>query len=90
MPSWGKFWTQKIQRNQKTQLPLLKCREQKQGTVHAPCTQHHLRGGKIPKPPLWPATPLARLLYTPLPSPHIRPKPPLWPDSWTHPYPHPI
>ena len=22
------------------------CREQKQGTEHAPCTQHHLRGGQ--------------------------------------------
>ena len=49
-PSWGKFWIQKIQRDQKTQLPLLKSLEQKQvweqkpGTVHALCTQHHLRG----------------------------------------------
>ena len=22
------------------------CREQKQGTAHAPCTQHHQRGGQ--------------------------------------------
>ena len=35
----------KIQKDQKAQLPLLEpgakaeCREQKQGTVHAPCTQ---------------------------------------------------
>ena len=27
--SWGKFWTQKIQRNQKSQLPLLKSLKQK-------------------------------------------------------------
>ena len=31
MCSYGKFWTQKIQRDQKTQLPLLKNQEQKQG-----------------------------------------------------------
>ena len=42
----------KIQRDQKTQLPLLKSQEQKrggeqkQGTAHAPCTQHHQRGGQ--------------------------------------------
>ena len=29
--SWDKFWTQKIQRDQETQLPLLKSLEQKQG-----------------------------------------------------------
>ena len=34
--SWGKFWAPKIQRDQKTQLPLLQCLEQKQGTGHAP------------------------------------------------------
>ena len=42
----------KIQKDQKkkekTQLPLLKSREQKQGTAHAPCTQHHQRGGQTP------------------------------------------
>ena len=45
--SWGKFWAPKIQRDQKTQLPLLKSLEQKQGTTHALYTQHHLRGGQI-------------------------------------------
>ena len=38
MRSWEKFWTQKIQRDQKPQLLLLKILEQKQGTAHAPCT----------------------------------------------------
>ena len=46
MCSWGKFWTQKETKDQKTQLPLLKSLEQKQGTEHAPCTQHHQRGGQ--------------------------------------------
>ena len=45
MLSWGKFWTQKIQRDQKPQLPLLKSLEQKQHTAHAPRTHHRLRGG---------------------------------------------
>ena len=31
MHSWGKFWTQKIQRDQKTQFPLLKSLEYKKG-----------------------------------------------------------
>ena len=51
--SWGKFWIQKIQRDQKTQRPLLRsleqktgCQEQKQGTEHVPCTQQHQRGGQ--------------------------------------------
>ena len=58
----------------KSQLPLLKSweqkqgvQEQKQGTAHAPCPQHHLRGGQKTS-----ATPPARPLDTPLPSPHIR------------------
>ena len=45
MHTWGKFWTPKIQRDQKkqkVQLALLKSLEQKQGTEHAPCTQHYL------------------------------------------------
>ena len=44
---------QRIQRDQKPQLPLLKSLEQKeesqqqkQVTVHAPYTKHHLRGGQ--------------------------------------------
>ena len=32
--------------SKKTQLLLLKSWEQKQGTVHAPCMQHQLRGGQ--------------------------------------------
>lgn len=43
MPSWGKFWTPKIQRDQNTQLPLLRslgskkgCWEQKQDTDTPP------------------------------------------------------
>ena len=31
MCSWGKFWTQKIQKDKKNQLPFLKSLEQKQG-----------------------------------------------------------
>ena len=49
----------------KTQLPLLKSREKKQGTMPAPCTQHHQRSGKKPKPPLGPEP------WTP-PSPQLR------------------
>ena len=33
----------KIQKDQKNQLSLLKRLEQKQGVMHVPCTQHHLR-----------------------------------------------
>ena len=36
----------KYKETKKTQLPLLKSLEQKQGTEHAPCTQHHIRGGQ--------------------------------------------
>ena len=50
----------KIQKDQNTQLPLLKSQKQKQGvrskkqhTEHVPCTQHDQRGGQTPKPPLW-------------------------------------
>ena len=49
----------KIQKDQKTQLPLLKSPEQKQGTVHAPGTQHHYRvvvshpSGHSPTLTLW-------------------------------------
>ena len=48
MGSWGKFWTQKIQRDKKNPTVIFEetgaktgCWEQKQGTEHAPCTQHH-------------------------------------------------
>ena len=52
MRSRGKFWT-RHKKTKKVQLPLLKsqeqktgCWEQKQGTEHALCTQHHQRGGQ--------------------------------------------
>ena len=71
MYSWGKLWTKRP----KIQLPFLKIWEQKQGTVHAPCTQHHLRGGQTTS-----ATPLPQPLDTPLPSPPIRNQ--LAPSRW--------
>ena len=49
-------------RDQKTPLPLTKGLEQKQGTVHASCTQHNLRGGQATQ-----AIPLAQLPAPPLP-----------------------
>lgn len=49
MSSWGKFWTPKIQRDQKTQLLLLKSQEEKQGTAHAACSHHHRGMGKASK-----------------------------------------
>ena len=52
--SWGKFWTKDTKRPKKAQLPVLKSWEQKQGTAHAPCTQHHKGVGKPPQPPLRP------------------------------------
>ena len=54
----------RYKKDQKDQLPLLKSREQKQGTAHAPSAQHHQKGGQA-TPPAWP-------LDTPLPSPHVR------------------
>ena len=56
MHGWGKFWTKRY-KDQKTQLPLLKCLEQKQGVgsksrvLSAPCTRHYKRVGRLPKPP---------------------------------------
>ena len=51
--SWGKFWTQKIKKRPKNPTATLEepgaktgLWEQKQGTVHDPCTHHHLRGGQ--------------------------------------------
>ena len=44
----GQIMDKKIQKDQKSQLPLLKSGEQKQGTAHAPCTQHHRRGKQTP------------------------------------------
>ena len=64
LASWGAGTSgplplcQKIQR-QKAQLPLLKSQEQKQGVGSkssvlcvTPCTEHHQRVGKPPKPPV--------------------------------------
>ena len=42
----GQIMDNKIQKDQKAQLPLLKSLEQKQGTAHAPCTHHHQREGQ--------------------------------------------
>ena len=39
----GQILDQKIQRDRKIQLPLLRSLKQKQGTAHVPCIQHHLR-----------------------------------------------
>ena len=56
MCSWGKFWAKN---RKKTKNPTatskklgakILCREQKQGTSHAPCTQHHKEVGKTLKP----------------------------------------
>lgn len=58
---------QKVQRDQKMQLPLLKNGEQKQGTVHVFGTQYHLRDGQNTQ-----VTPLAQPLDTALPSHRIR------------------
>ena len=65
MHSWDKLWTRrkKTKKKKKTttnQLPHLKSQQQnmglgqKQGTVPAPCTQHHRRVCKPPVPPLQP------------------------------------
>ena len=42
----GQIMNSKIQRDQKVQLLLLKSWEQKQGIMHAHCTQYHQRGGQ--------------------------------------------
>ena len=46
MSSWGNSGPTRYKETKKTQLPLLKSLEQKQGTVYAPCTHHHLRDGQ--------------------------------------------
>ena len=60
MGSWGKSWAR---RYKKTKNPTATSkelrakaghREQKQGTICASSTHHHQRGGRSPKPPLWP------------------------------------
>ena len=64
---------QKMQRDQKPQLPFLKGLEEKQGVRSKsranPCTQHHIRGGQTTQDSPW-----APLLDSPLPSPHMRNK----------------
>ena len=74
LPTGGANSGQKIQRDQKTQLTILKSPEQKRGVgsksrvLSMPPAQNITSGvGRPPKPPLQPDT-----LDTPLPSPHIR------------------
>ena len=64
----------KIQRDQKTQLPPLKSQEQKQGTAHAPCTQHNTKGwpNHLSQPSSW--TPG----HTPILTPYKEPARPCW------------
>ena len=50
----GQIMDKKIQKDQKKNPTATSeesgaktgCQEQKQGTVHAPCTQHHQKGGQ--------------------------------------------
>ena len=44
------------------------CQEQKQQSVYACCTQHHIRAGKPPKPALWP-DPWYTATFTPFKEP---------------------
>ena len=62
---------------QKGQMPFPRCHEQKQGTMHDPCTQHHQ--GRPPKPPF-----STQSTNPPLPSPHFK-EPPHPPQAvlWT-------
>ena len=43
----AQLWQILDKRYREKSMPLLKSQEQKQGTIHAPCTQHHL--SKTPK-----------------------------------------
>ena len=66
MHTQDKLWTR--YKKAKTQLPLLRCQEQKQGPAHDPCTQHHQGGEQTTTqatPPAWPMNP-------PLPSPYLK------------------
>ena len=51
----------------KTQLPLLRCQERKQGTAHDSCTGHHQGGGQT----TWASNPV-QCTHLPLRSPHGR------------------
>ena len=58
MCSWGKLWTKRYTKTKKTQLPLLKSPEQKQGVkskrrvLRKPLAHSTTNGvGKTPKPP---------------------------------------
>ena len=66
MCTWGKLWTT---RYKKTKNPTATSEEPgaKAGPANAPCTQHHLRGGRTTS-----ASPPARPLHAPLPSPRVR------------------
>ena len=63
MCGWDKLWTIRHKKAKK-HLPLLRCQEQKQGTGHDPCTQHHKGLGRLLKPPA-----LAQPIDQPLPHP---------------------
>ena len=45
MQSWGKFWMARYRKTKKTPAATSEELGEKQGTAHAPCTQHHQRGG---------------------------------------------
>ena len=73
MHSWGKLWTTRYKKTKKSPTATSEelrattgCQEKTQSTAHAPCTQHHQRGGQTTQ-----HTPLAQPLDTPLPSPHM-------------------
>ena len=65
MCNWGKFWTK---RHKETQSPTATFEEleARAGRRASPCSQHHKRAGRPPKPPS------GQLPYTPLSSPRIR------------------
>ena len=50
---WLKLWTKRYKKA-KTQLPLLRFREQKQGAMHDACTEHHKGGGQTTQTPSGP------------------------------------
>ena len=50
---WLKLWTKRYKKA-KTQLPLLRFQEQKQGAMHDACTEHHKGGGQTTQTPSGP------------------------------------
>ena len=72
--TWGKFWTQKYTKRPNNPVATFEepgaktgCWEWKQGTAHAPCTHHRLRGGQNTQ-----AAPPAGPPDTPLPSLQVK------------------